>query len=106
MTWFISRLLFLWLTLVVICAGVLFIGRRNTGSPVLRTLGFDVCEGKPCYKGIRPGMEWATAQRQLAISRASDRSGKSTIPGTTANTAGSAAVIASDVAADDVQLYS
>src|SRR5579871_3583374 len=95
MMWLIRRLLIIWLTLAVICAGVLLAGRRNAGSPVLRTLGFDVCEGKPCYKGIKPGMEWASAQRQLAINRASDLPGKSATPGT-----------ADYAPINDVQLYS
>lgn len=103
MMWLIRRLLIVWLTLAVICVGALLVGRRNAGLPVLRTLGFDVCEGKPCYKGIRPGMEWASAQRQLA----SNRSGNSGTPGTAASvTVNASDVASSNVPIDDVQLYS
>lgn len=102
MMWLIRRLLVVWLTLAVICAGVLLMGRFNAGPPVLQSLGFDVCEGRPCYRGIRPGMEWAKAQGQLASNRASDMLGRASSTGMV----GPSAVIASDVPIDNIQLFS
>jgi hypothetical protein len=66
MMWLIRRVLIVWFTLAAIFTAVLVIGRLHPGPAVLETLGFDVCEGKPCYKGVEPGMDWAQAQRQLS----------------------------------------
>ncbi len=61
MIWVIKRVLILWLTLAAICATVIVIGRLNPAPDVLQTLGFDVCDGEPCYRGVKLGMDWKEA---------------------------------------------
>ena len=62
MIWVIKRVLVLWLTLAAICGAVIGIGRLNPAPDVLQTLGFGVCDGEPCYRGVKPGMDWAEAK--------------------------------------------
>src|SRR5258707_15320662 len=63
MIWVIKRVLVLWLTLAAICAAVIGMGRLNPAPDVLQTLGFAVCDGDPCFRGIKVGMTWDDAQR-------------------------------------------
>src|SRR5437762_2570935 len=64
MMWVIKRVLVLWLVLAAICAAVIVVGRLNPAPDVLQTLGFSMCEGDPCYRGIKPSMDWNEAISQ------------------------------------------
>jgi hypothetical protein len=51
------RTFFVSLTLSVGCAVVVLIARANPAPDRLQAIGFDVCDGEPCWRGIRPGMD-------------------------------------------------
>jgi hypothetical protein len=54
-----------WLILIVICAGVVGIVRANGGQDRLAALGFGVCDGEPCFRGLKVGMDWSETQRLI-----------------------------------------
>jgi hypothetical protein len=60
--WLIRQIMAIWLTLLAICAGTVVIARANPGPNRLQALGFAVCDGEPCYRGIKPGMAWDKAK--------------------------------------------
>jgi hypothetical protein len=61
--WLIRRTVGIVLILSAICAGVVGIVRANGGQDRLQAMGFGVCDGEPCFRGIRVGMPWSEAQR-------------------------------------------
>jgi hypothetical protein len=63
MKWIFRRLLIVWLGLTALCTAVVLLGQLDKKPSVLQLLGVDVCDGQPCYKGVKPGMEWARAQK-------------------------------------------
>jgi hypothetical protein len=65
MAWLLRRALILWLILGVMCAGVAGIGRASGGQGKLQAMGFGVCEGKPCFRGIKVGMSWRETARLM-----------------------------------------
>jgi hypothetical protein len=62
MWWFIRRVVTISIILVLSCTGVMVIARLNREPGRLEALGFGVCDGEPCFRGIRPGMVWAEAR--------------------------------------------
>jgi len=64
MRWLLKRALLLWLALIALCAAGVGIGKLDRAPDTLQTLGFDLCDGEPCFRGIKPGMSWAEARRQ------------------------------------------
>jgi len=48
-------ILVLMLTSMALVGGAMLYGRTHPKFNGLRVLGFNVCEGQPCYKGITPG---------------------------------------------------
>jgi hypothetical protein len=66
MLWFIPRVLVLSLALIAICAAGVAIGRLDHSPDALQALGFDVCDGEPCFRGVKPGMDWAQAQQLVS----------------------------------------
>jgi hypothetical protein len=65
MLWFLPRVLVLWLALIAICAAGVAVGRLDTRPDALQALGFDLCDGEPCYRGIKLGADWAQIQAQF-----------------------------------------
>lgn len=63
--WLVHRILIIWLALIVIFVGVVGIARLNRTPDTLQALGFDVCDGEPCFRGIKPGTDWAKVQSLL-----------------------------------------
>jgi hypothetical protein len=63
--WMIRRTAVIVATLAVICAAVVGIARTNAVPSRLQALGFGVCEGEPCWRGIKVGMRWEEAKRRL-----------------------------------------
>src|SRR5260221_14778856 len=55
------------LTLIVCCAAALAYGRAQPASSnPLREVGFDVCDGKPCFRGVVPGITtWKSAEAKF-----------------------------------------
>jgi hypothetical protein len=51
--------------LSLIGAGVRLIAQGNPAPDRLQALGFDICNGAPCWRGIKVGMEWQQAKRLL-----------------------------------------
>jgi len=62
MIWIIRRLLIIWLIFCVVCAAAIALGRLDHTPTTLQTLGFDTCDGDPCFRGLKPGMDWAKVQ--------------------------------------------
>lgn len=65
MGWVGKRVLIVWLTMAVICAAVIVVARLNPAPDVLQSLGFGVCDGEPCFRGIKAGMDWNETIRKL-----------------------------------------
>ncbi|MCC7450072.1 MAG: hypothetical protein IT324_21825 [Anaerolineae bacterium] len=53
---FLRITLILWLLSVALIGGAALYGRTHDAPNELQALGFDVCEGKPCFMGITPGV--------------------------------------------------
>jgi hypothetical protein len=56
MLWLLKRVLFVWLGLLILCPVGLVVGRLDQTPNELQTLGFDLCDGKPCFMEITPGV--------------------------------------------------
>jgi hypothetical protein len=63
--WFVRRVLIIWFILGLVCVGVVGIARANGMPSRLQALGFDLCGGEPCFRGIKPGAVWTEVSRVL-----------------------------------------
>jgi hypothetical protein len=59
----LRHVLALWLLLTVTFVAALLVARLNRTPDALQALGFDLCNGVPCFKGIKLGMDWEGAQK-------------------------------------------
>lgn len=66
---FIRRLLIVWLLFCVVCAAAIVVGRLDHTPTPLQTLGFDTCDGDPCFRGLKLGTERAQAQPLLSTGK-------------------------------------
>ncbi len=64
MLWLFPRVLVLCFALIVICGGGVAVGRLDHTPDALQELGFDVCDGEPCYLGVRLGMDLTPLRAQ------------------------------------------
>jgi hypothetical protein len=55
----------LWLTLAATCAVVVVGGRLDPTPSTLEKLGFGLCDGEACFRGIKLGTDWQTVRRVL-----------------------------------------
>src|SRR5688572_23445239 len=67
--WLVRRVSLISAVLLIIAVGVVVIARVNRSPNRLQALGFDVCEGEPCWRGIRPGMDWETVRNMFPNAR-------------------------------------
>jgi hypothetical protein len=65
MRWLVRRVLALWLIMLVLCGTVALLVRLNREPGPLQALGFDVCDGEPCWRGIKMGMALTEVQEQI-----------------------------------------
>jgi len=65
MRWFLKRVLIGWLALIAVCVAGVMIGKLDHAPDTLQALGFVVCDGEPCFQGIKPGMNWNEARKRL-----------------------------------------
>lgn len=65
MKWLVYRMCFLLGISIVLCLLAIGIWRINQEPNKLQALGFDVCNGGPCYRGIGPGMALETPKLGL-----------------------------------------
>jgi hypothetical protein len=56
--WLVRRVILVTVFLAVLCAGVVLVARANWTPSRLQTLGFGMCNGDPCWQGLKAGMEW------------------------------------------------
>src|SRR5262245_22764828 len=63
--WMIRRVVVSVAMLVMIFAGTVLIGRSNHAPSRLEALGFDVCASEPCFRGIKVGTDWKTANARV-----------------------------------------
>jgi hypothetical protein len=63
MQWLVRRVLVLWLIMLVLCRAVALLVRLNREPWPLQALGFDMCDGEPCWRGIKVGTAWEEAHR-------------------------------------------
>jgi hypothetical protein len=61
--WLLRWVLAVWLLLSVIGGSVLLIARESPAPGRLQGLGFGMCDGEPCFRGIKVGMDWGEARR-------------------------------------------
>jgi hypothetical protein len=57
--WLVRRVIVLMVALAVLCAGAVVVARANNAPSRLQALGFGMCSGEPCWKGLKAGMEWS-----------------------------------------------
>lgn len=65
MVWLFRRTFVVWLILSAISASVVLIARANRAPDRLQAIGFDVCEGDLCFRGIKRGMAWEQARNRI-----------------------------------------
>jgi hypothetical protein len=65
MGWLARRAFVVWLILIVICAGLVGIVRANGGPGRMGAMGFGVCDGGTCFRGIKVGMSWSETARLI-----------------------------------------
>ena len=53
------------LILLVICAGTIVVVRANRGPDRLQAMGFGLCDGEPCWRGLKPGTDWQKTQHLI-----------------------------------------
>jgi len=63
MKWLLKRTLTACLLMGVFCSAVVVVGRLDYTPSKLKALGIDMCDGEPCFHGIKAGMDWATVQK-------------------------------------------
>jgi hypothetical protein len=61
----LERVIAIWVVFASFSAGVVLIARANHEPDRLQALGFDVCDGEPCFRGITLGMAWKEVRRRL-----------------------------------------
>ncbi len=65
MKWLLRRVLVMWLMLVIVCIGGVAVGRLDHTPNTLQELGFGLCDGEACFRGIKLGTDWQTVHRVL-----------------------------------------
>jgi hypothetical protein len=65
MRWLVRRVLVLWVIMLVLCGAVALLVRLNREPGPLQALGFDMCDGEPCWRGIKPGTDWEEARSRI-----------------------------------------
>lgn len=70
MKWLIWRASVVWLFLVAVCTVGIAIGRIQDVPNIFQELGFDTCDGEACFRGIKLGTDWHTAQALLPMAMA------------------------------------
>jgi hypothetical protein len=53
---FLRLVMILWLLITALVGSVTLYARTTSGAGELQKLGFGMCEGKPCFMGITPGL--------------------------------------------------
>ena len=53
---FLRLVMILWLLITAFIGSVMLCARTTSGASELQKLGFDICDGRPCYMGITPGL--------------------------------------------------
>jgi hypothetical protein len=72
MRWLLQRVLALWFIMLALCGVVALLVRLNREPGPLEALGFDGCDGAPCFRRISVGAIWSETYR--AISEANENS--------------------------------
>jgi hypothetical protein len=67
MRWLVRRVLMLWLITFALCGVVALLVRLNREPGPLQALGFDVCDGEPCFRGIKPGLDWVDIPKRFPM---------------------------------------
>src|SRR5689334_22920162 len=65
MKWFLTRLSILWLVLALLCAVAVCAGRLDHSPTKSQALGFDVCDGEPCIRGLKSDMDLLTVKKMF-----------------------------------------
>jgi hypothetical protein len=55
----------MWTILSVFFAGTVLIARGNREPGPLQALGFGLCDGEPCWRGIKPGIDWSEVRKRF-----------------------------------------
>lgn len=63
MKWLFRRILVFWVVTSIFCMVVVALARSDGTPTRLQALGFAICDGGPCFRGIKPGASLATAQK-------------------------------------------
>jgi hypothetical protein len=58
MRWFVLRALELWFALLIITSAVVAVVRADPESPTLKAVGLSLCDGAPCFRGLKVGTSW------------------------------------------------
>jgi hypothetical protein len=63
--WILRRTLTILFSLAVIFVGVVVLVRLNPAPSTLQQIGFGVCDGELCFRGVKIGMNWNQASAML-----------------------------------------
>ena len=63
MRWLVKRLAIVCLALSVLCSAAIVLGRLDHTPSKLQTVGIDVCDGDPCFEGVKPGADWTQIEK-------------------------------------------
>jgi hypothetical protein len=65
MKWLLRRILAVWLMLLVVCIAGVVAGRLDHRPNTLQALGFGMCDGEACFRGLKADTELRTARTML-----------------------------------------
>src|ERR1041385_3523867 len=60
MKWLLRRLSIVCVSVGVFCSTPIVLGRLNGAPDKLQALGLGMCDGEPCFRGIKVGTDWAS----------------------------------------------
>jgi hypothetical protein len=63
--WWVKRLAVVWVALIALCGGAIALGRTDHTPNTLQALGFDVCDGEPCFRGVKIGDDWEKSKARF-----------------------------------------
>jgi hypothetical protein len=67
--WVFQRVLVLWLIMLALCGVIVLVVRLNRMPGPLQALGLSLCDGEPCFRGIKPGIALAEVSKRLPAVR-------------------------------------
>jgi hypothetical protein len=61
----VLRVLGLWFALIIVTSVAVLVVRADPESPTLKAVGLSLCEGAPCFRGLKVGSSWDEVLRRF-----------------------------------------